>query len=201
MRKKSHIALAKGVVSGLSLQETMHHKFSLYVGSIWPDCTPSFLTRRHNMAETLDLFLKEMRKFLLKYDVKKGMNKRMTFRMGKIMHYVADYFTLPHNTHFMGDLKEHCVYEEKLKHQMYAFVDDIVARKKAFDIKVEERLEDIKKYLLGKHEEYEHLALLGDEENTKADCRYAYELCSCVCASLLELATGVDMRTLSSANA
>lgn len=189
MRKKSHIALARGIVSGLSLQETLHHKISLYVGSIWPDCTPSFLTKRHTLAQTMDLFMKEMVKFIKKYDIDKGMNARMTFRMGKILHYVADYFTLPHNTHFMGTLKEHCVYEEKLKHQMYDFIDDIVDKKRAFDIKVWDGLDNIKKYLIGKHEEYEHLELRGDDEKTQADCEYAYRICSCVCASLLELVT------------
>ena len=44
MRKKSHISLTKGVVHGLSAEQRFGHRLSLYVGSILPDCTPSFLT-------------------------------------------------------------------------------------------------------------------------------------------------------------
>lgn len=187
MRKKSHIALAKGVVNGLSIQETIHHRFMLYVGSIWPDCTPSFVTRRHNIKETMDIFVKEMNKFTLKYNAENGMNMRMTFRMGKILHYVADYFTLPHNVHFDGNMKEHCIYEEKLKHRMYAFVDGIESGGKEMEFAIADKLENIKQHIIKKHDEYECLKLKGYEENTKADCKYAYELCSFVCASLPNL--------------
>ena len=45
MRKKSHISLTKGVVHGLSAEQRFGHRLSLYVGSILPDCTPSFLDK------------------------------------------------------------------------------------------------------------------------------------------------------------
>lgn len=188
MRKKSHIALAKGILNGLSLGETIHHRFTLYVGSIWPDCTPSFLTRRHCIKDTMDIFVEEMKKFVEKYNDEKGMSIMMTFRMGKILHYVADYFTLPHNMHFEGNIKDHCAYEEKLKYAMYSFVDGISSGNIAFNVEVLGKLEGIKKYLLGKHAEYKSLMLSDDTERTQADCEYAYRLCSCVCASLLTIA-------------
>ena len=66
MRKKSHISLTKGVVHGLSAEQRFGHRLSLYVGSILPDCTPSFLTRRHWILEALQN--KEKRRFdLIKY--------------------------------------------------------------------------------------------------------------------------------------
>ena len=55
MRKKSHISLTKGVVHGLSAEQRFGHRLSLYVGSILPDCTPSFLTRRHCIEDTFDV--------------------------------------------------------------------------------------------------------------------------------------------------
>ena len=34
--------------------------------------------------------------------------------LGQIIHYTADYFTFPHNKHYTGNLKDHCVYEKHL---------------------------------------------------------------------------------------
>lgn len=36
------------------------------------------------------------------------------YRMGKLVHYVADAFTLPHNTAFQGNLRAHIRYEMRL---------------------------------------------------------------------------------------
>ena len=33
----------------------------------------------------------------------------------EVMHYMADYFTFPHNRTYPGNLKDHCSYEEVLK--------------------------------------------------------------------------------------
>lgn len=33
-------------------------------------------------------------------------------------HYLADYFTYPHNQKFTGSFREHCSYEEDLKKQL-----------------------------------------------------------------------------------
>lgn len=43
---------------------------------------------------------------------------------GEITHYVADYFTFPHNKIYPGGFKEHCAYEEHLKHELRAFFKD-----------------------------------------------------------------------------
>lgn len=196
MRKKSHIALSKGIINGLSLREVVPHRFTMYVGSIWPDCTPSFLTRRHCIEDTMDVFTKEMKKFIKKFDSSKGMNYRMSFRLGKILHYVADYFTLPHNKHFDGGFKEHCVYEETLKYEMYRFVDSVNAGKERFAVKVADGFDEIKRYLLERHEYYKSLGVKEYDDNARLDCEYAYELCATVCASLLKL-VGVDVNNAS----
>ena len=49
--------------------------------------------------------------------------KRMYYmNLGEITHYVADYFTFPHNKIYPGGFKEHCAYEEHLKHELRAFL-------------------------------------------------------------------------------
>ncbi len=103
MRKKSHISLTKGVVHGLSAEQRFGHRLSLYVGSILPDCTPSFLTRRHCIEDTFDVCEKKMLGFLKHYKTKKkGVSILSSIRMGVVLHYIADYFTYPHNAHYPG---------------------------------------------------------------------------------------------------
>lgn len=42
--------------------------------------------------------------------------KRKYYRnLGQVTHYIADYFTFPHNKIYPGGFKDHCSYEEKLK--------------------------------------------------------------------------------------
>ena len=37
-------------------------------------------------------------------------------------HYLADYFTFPHNKIYPGGLKDHCSYEEKLKKDLRTYI-------------------------------------------------------------------------------
>ena len=48
--------------------------------------------------------------------------------LGEITHYVADYFTFPHNKIYPGGFKEHCAYEEHLKHELRAFLKTDLGR-------------------------------------------------------------------------
>ena len=43
MRKKSHISLARYIVANTKDEELKKHKLSFYIGSILPDCKPSFV--------------------------------------------------------------------------------------------------------------------------------------------------------------
>ena len=38
-----------------------------------------------------------------------------SYRLGKLMHYIADSFTFPHNRIFSGTLREHMLYEDGLE--------------------------------------------------------------------------------------
>ena len=189
MRKKSHISLARGVVHGLDMDERFGHRISLYFGSILPDCTISFLTKRHCVEETFDVCEKKMVDFLEHYKTKKkGLTILSSIRMGVVLHYVADYFTFPHNSHYPGNLKDHCVYEESLKHQMRRFMnirrdstDCIYDRKNAREI---HSISDLLLYIQEKHEKYIH-----DKGNVNLDCAYSYVVSLTVMRSLLGMAS------------
>ena len=183
MRKKSHIALAVGLVHGLQLKPRMRHRLSFYIGSIWPDLTPSFLTRRHCISECWSLSGDYMLKFLDKYKAKRDLGVASSFRMGIIMHYIADYFTYPHNTHFPGTLKEHCSYEETLKKDMYRYIGEVLDSAPIAEPVIFTDMELVLDYILKTHKHY--LKLPGC---TAHDCDYSYKTCAVVMASLLVMA-------------
>ena len=55
MRKKSHISLAQYIVKDMEVPVMMDHRKAFYLGSILPDCKPSFLTQRHEFEGTFDM--------------------------------------------------------------------------------------------------------------------------------------------------
>ena len=42
--------------------------------------------------------------------------------LGQIFHYIADYFTFPHNSNYSGSLKDHCIYEKYLKFRLRSYI-------------------------------------------------------------------------------
>ena len=183
MRKKSHISLAKGIIHGLDMDTRIKHRLSFYIGSIWPDLTPSFLVRKHNINDTFHIFQRKMESFISKYRLDKDMGIMTTLRMGVITHYIADYFTFPHNSHYDGNLKDHCVYEEELKHRMYSYIDNIKENTCKYQVKYMESLKQVEEYIKDKHRNY--MSIKG---NTADDCGYSFEACINVVASLMAIA-------------
>ena len=93
MRKKSHISLARYIAQDMQVPAMIHHRKAFYLGSILPDCKPSFLTRRHEFHGTFDM-VKE-RICVLSADSGLLLDNGRVFmrRLGEIIHYIADYFT------------------------------------------------------------------------------------------------------------
>ncbi len=66
--------------------------------------------RGHQRINSLDYILRVIDKlsrkdylFLIDY-----------YKLGRVIHYIADSFTFPHTNEFKGDIKEHVIYERKL---------------------------------------------------------------------------------------
>ncbi len=191
MRKKSHISLSRGVIKGLGESNIIKHRYTFYIGSIVPDCIPSFITRRHNMEQTFDIFVKHMEKFVRVLSKRNKIGFRQSIRVGMITHYIADYFTLPHNSHYEGGFKEHCVYEGQQLKFMRSFVDKV--RQGQLKIERPEALSDIKQvvdYINSKHQEYVKL-----HQGVKEDCEFSLETCLCVVLSLFGIA-GINSNAL-----
>lgn len=122
MRKKSHISLARYMVQHLNDEELRRHKFSFYLGSILPDIKPSFLYKRHEINGTFHFVRKRIERLSEGERAIEKKGRKYYLDLGQISHYLADYFTFPHNEVYEGSLKEHCSYEEKLKRDLRNFL-------------------------------------------------------------------------------
>lgn len=122
MRKKSHISLARDIVHNSDDALLKKHKWAFYLGSILPDIKPSFLYKKHEFNGTFEQVRKNI---ALLSDEQREDQKRKTkyYRnLGQITHYIADYFTFPHNKIYPGSLKDHCSYEGELKQRLLEYL-------------------------------------------------------------------------------
>lgn len=122
MRKKSHISLAKHMVDILGDDELRRHKFSFYLGSILPDIKPSFIYKRHEIKGTFPSIKSHIERLSEGQMHIEKKNRKYYRDLGQISHYLADYFTFPHNDIYTGGFKEHCTYEKKLKNDIREFI-------------------------------------------------------------------------------
>ncbi|WP_308784326.1 zinc dependent phospholipase C family protein, partial [uncultured Blautia sp.] len=107
MRKKSHILLARYLADQMKASESLQsHRKAFCLGSILPDIRPSFVTKRHEFFGTFDE-VQEKLEALVEYGTEQYKERVFWRRLGEIFHYIADYFTFPHNKTFTGSLVQH----------------------------------------------------------------------------------------------
>lgn len=118
MRKKSHILLGRYLADQMSeVYSLQQHRKAFCLGNIMPDLKPSFLTTRHEFFGTFDHLQNKMRALVEKNPEEE--NARVYWRrFGEVMHYMADYFTFPHNKTYKGNLAAHNSYEAELKNRL-----------------------------------------------------------------------------------
>lgn len=120
MRKKSHIALAGFLVREMDDANMQKHWKAFYFGSILPDLTPKMITDPHEFDSSYLELKRRIAKLLSEAREHACKEGTLFCRLGVVMHYLADYFTFPHNTTFEGNLKDHCLYERDMKHELRA---------------------------------------------------------------------------------
>lgn len=118
MRKKSHISLARYMVNSLDDEGLKKHRLSFYIGSILPDIKPSFVYKKHEITGTFPSIRKHIKRLSEGDKAVRKRGVKYYMDLGQISHYLADYFTFPHNKIYPGNLKDHCSYEEKLKRDL-----------------------------------------------------------------------------------
>lgn len=180
MRKKSHISLAKYLLNSQGMEKLQSHSKAFYLGSILPDCIPSFLTRRHTIEDTFFILEKEIRKLTENYNFEKGIGSYYCRHMGVITHYVADYFTFPHNSIYAGNMAAHCKYEKHLKFALYDYVKSEEAKKKRSSEQQFQTVDELCRFIVMMHDKYLHAI-----RQIKVDCEYIVSLCHKVVDEIL----------------
>ncbi len=180
MRKKSHLSLAKLLLTNMKMQDLSEHKKAFYLGSILPDLKPSFLTKKHTIDETFGILIEEIRKVTVDYDVNKGISGYYARHLGVITHYLADYCTYPHNLEFTGSMTEHITYEKELKHMMKAYNHHEAALRNREKYGVSHSIEEIERFILRTHREYRKAL-----KEVKIDIQYIHYLCHKVVDAIL----------------
>ena len=187
MRKKSHISLARYLVREMKLDGLVKHKKAFYLGSILPDLTPKMITSPHEFSTSYDGLQCTIRS-IAEEGLEEEWNERALWRkVGVVLHYVADYFTFPHNTSFNGNLKDHCIYESEMKYYMREFVWTPEAKRIFRDAKRRahnmKNTEELFAYIEEMHSSY-----MQDIHSVANDCRQILSLCATVTVVLAEFA-------------
>ncbi len=191
MRKKSHISLARHIVHVSDKDYFVKHKKAFYVGSILPDCKPSFITQRHEIHGTFDYLTGRIGILTEGYTHTDELSTMYFTKLGEVIHYIADYFTFPHNKEYPGDMKEHCVYEGKLKHSLRSYISEIgnrdisiVANKYGNNDLMEfSSVGDICEFIKKEHKRYIKRGFHSVEE----DCKYIVGICSKIARAILHV--------------
>lgn len=181
MRKKSHISLSRFLITNINKEELIKHRKAFYFGSILPDCMPSFLTRRHTFDETFFIVRKEVEYLIENHSIEDGINSKFCRKLGTVTHYVADYFTFPHNKNYTGSLKDHCQYENILKHKLREYVLTMESRRERMKETRFETLEELFTFIYEVHEKY-----LKRLSEVKKDIQYIVDVCFEVVDAILK---------------
>ena len=179
MRKKSHISLAWYLMNSEGMGSLKQHKGSFYLGSILPDCVPSFLVRRHTIEDSFAVLTKEFQKLVSHFDPQKGIDCYFCRHLGVITHYISDYFTFPHNANYPGNLKDHCIYEEELKKHLRSYVKSPDTKNSRL-VGMVHTPKEILDFVARMHELY-----MQAESVVKRDCEYIIFLCHTVVDAIL----------------
>ena len=178
MRGKSHHhlgqLLARQVLPALSPRQTR----LFLLGCVQPDRNPATYLKGSCRALWLrGLHWPNSRPYILRTIARLQGRRKLRlvdcYRLGKLIHYMADAFTYPHNPHFPGTLADHRHYEVQLQHYFL--------RQQGLPRLPEPLPQDPKAMLCLLHRRY--AARPGDPAR---DSRYCLLACAGVLARILE---------------
>ena len=159
MRKKSHICLGRYLAENASARELRSHKKAFLLGSILPDIRPSFVTKKHEYNGTYE-------------EVQESISRLTT----------DCNFTFPHNSCYPGSLKDHCRYENDLKHYMRDYIYSGEAERNQNVYYQFYTVEELFAYIEACHEEY-----MEDVHSVEQDALYITRVCSQVVSGIYQL--------------
>ncbi|MCD8104743.1 MAG: zinc dependent phospholipase C family protein [Lachnospiraceae bacterium] len=179
MRKKSYVALSAFLVEELQIKELDLHRKSFCFGSIQPDLNPKMLAEPHEYDVTWEKVKGLIQRIESETEEEGCDSSTAWLHAGIVMHYLADYFTFPHNTCFEDGLKGHCRHESELKYLLRAYL----CTPEAHEMFEEQKLLAARIHTpqqLFYYIERMHAAYMREENHSPlSDCRWISQVCSC----------------------
>lgn len=185
LRKKSHILLARYLADQMQTTASLQsHRKAFCLGSILPDIKPSFITRRHEFYGTFEDVKNRMKELA---DIRPDESNQRVYwrRFGEVIHYMADYFTFPHNKTYTGSFSQHNHYEKVLKNRLkeciqqgkaHAYLEPAI-RFADFSTLID--------YIEATHEKY-----LNKLRSVEEDIRFILNMCFQVVQGLIQICIG-----------
>ena len=184
MRKKSHILLARYLADQLTVDESLQsHRKAFCLGSILPDIRPSFVVKKHEYFSTFGEIQEKMLQ-LVEHGPLEGKERVYWRNFGDVLHYVADYFTFPHNRTYTGSLYEHSQYEKILKQRLKICIKSGAAGAYVFRDVYFKNLEELTEFIQVSHTSY-----LRKKRNITEDIQYILMVCYQVIQGIVQLCT------------
>ena len=182
MRKKSHILLGRYLADQMSeVYSLQQHRKAFCLGNIMPDLRLSFLTTRHEFFGTFNQLQNKMKELVERNPEEE--NARVYWRrFGEVMHYMADYFTFPHNRTYKGSLAEHNSYEAELKNRLKECILSGRADRQLEEAKHFDSFEELVEYIRERHAYY-----LESPRCIADDIRFILSVCYQVIQGIFQL--------------
>lgn len=103
------------------------------------------------------------------------------------MHYLADYFTFPHNVTYGGSLKDHCLYERDMKYALRSLMCARLRHSRSSRLQQMRQgqirtANELFAYIERMHRDY-----LRHPHSAQDDCRWIVELCSWVMFGMVNI--------------
>lgn len=192
MRKKSHLALSAFLAAKLHTEELNRYGKAFCLGSILPDLNPKMLSEPHEFDGSWN----KIRELILKIesDAVNGDSdsRALWVRVGIVLHYLADYFTFPHNSCYDGNLKDHCLYESRMKYLLRAYLSTseagTVFQNQMRRVETLCTAEALFSYIEQAHQTY----MMQPKHAVLNDCCWIVDVCSCVMAALVRIVCGEE---------
>lgn len=160
METKNHWHLAEYICSERNFEK---YRKEFILGNIMPDINLFTYLRGHTYKDSIDMIYNSTESLI----ENKAWNNKSFYQLGIILHYVADYFTFPHNANFTGTLKEHRTYEKELRTHFCYFLQN---KNQNFLFHIHS-ITDLFTFLEEKHHEY-----LSTMPSFQTDCQYIFSV-------------------------
>ncbi len=180
MFKRSHILLSRYLADEMNIKEIKEHTASLSIGSVLPDLSFRQRVKDHEFTRTWD----DTKKRILDIEAftseerDKHSERALCRQIGMVLHYLADYFTCPHNPSYRINIIKHSFYEGRQAYHIRGYLKSPEAREKFISQKnLAEKVKDTEG-LFSYIEDLHGLYLQDSSHTPKNDCEWVLDVCA-----------------------